>query len=109
MNALDPASQRRFSVPEERRKFVENLVRVELLANAARESGYDKDPNGYSWAGTAQSDGAARRSARRTRSPDRLSSRGHECWQRGRLDGGLPLREEGLPRGAKVPVIAKAL
>jgi peptidyl-prolyl cis-trans isomerase C len=44
LDALDPYSRARFSAPEQRRKFLENLVRFEVLAREAQSRGYDRDP-----------------------------------------------------------------
>jgi peptidyl-prolyl cis-trans isomerase C len=44
IDALDSYSRARFSAPEQRRKFLENLVRFEVLAREAQKRGYDKDP-----------------------------------------------------------------
>ena len=45
INALDPYSRARFSSPEQRKKFLENLVRFEVLAREAEKRGYDRDPD----------------------------------------------------------------
>jgi peptidyl-prolyl cis-trans isomerase C len=45
LDALDPYSRARFSAPEQKRKFLENLVRFEVLAAEAEKRGYDKDPD----------------------------------------------------------------
>lgn len=45
INALDPYSKARFSSPEQRKKFLENLVRFEVLASEAQKRGYDRDPD----------------------------------------------------------------
>ena len=45
INALDPYSKARFSSPEQRKKFLENMVRFEVLAEEAGKRGYDKDPD----------------------------------------------------------------
>jgi peptidyl-prolyl cis-trans isomerase C len=44
IDGLDPYSRARFSTPEQRRKFLDNLVRFEVLAREAQNRGYDKDP-----------------------------------------------------------------
>jgi len=45
INGLDPYSKARFSSPEQRKKFLENLVRFEVLSSEALKRGYDKDPD----------------------------------------------------------------
>jgi len=45
IDALDPYSKARFSSPGERKKFLENLVRFEVLAREAEKRGYDRDPD----------------------------------------------------------------
>jgi peptidyl-prolyl cis-trans isomerase C len=45
INALDPYSKARYSSPEQRKKFLENLVRFEVLAREAEKRGYDRDPD----------------------------------------------------------------
>ena len=45
INALDPYSKARYSAPEQRKKFLENLVRFEVLASEAQKRGYDRDPD----------------------------------------------------------------
>jgi peptidyl-prolyl cis-trans isomerase C len=44
IDALDPYSRARFSSPDQRKKFLENLVRFEVLAREAEKRGYDRDP-----------------------------------------------------------------
>jgi peptidyl-prolyl cis-trans isomerase C len=44
LDALDPYSRSRFSAPEQKRKFLENMVRFEVLAREAQNRGYDRDP-----------------------------------------------------------------
>jgi peptidyl-prolyl cis-trans isomerase C len=44
LDALDPYSRSRFSAPEQKRKFLENMVRFEVLAREAQSRGYDRDP-----------------------------------------------------------------
>jgi len=45
INALDPYSKARYSAPEQRKKFLENLVRFEVLAREAEKRGYERDPD----------------------------------------------------------------
>jgi peptidyl-prolyl cis-trans isomerase C len=45
INALDPYSKARYSSPEQRKRFLENLVRFEVLASEAQKRGYDRDPD----------------------------------------------------------------
>jgi peptidyl-prolyl cis-trans isomerase C len=45
IDALDPYSKARYSSPEQRKKFLENLVRFEVLAREAEKRGYDRDPD----------------------------------------------------------------
>ncbi|HXU80465.1 MAG TPA: peptidyl-prolyl cis-trans isomerase [Polyangia bacterium] len=45
INALDPYSKARYSSPEQRKRFLENLVRFEVLAREAEKRGYDRDPD----------------------------------------------------------------
>ena len=45
INALDPYSKARYSLPEQRKRFLENLVRFEVLASEAKKRGYDRDPD----------------------------------------------------------------
>jgi parvulin-like peptidyl-prolyl isomerase len=45
IDALDPYSKARYSSPEQRKKFLENLVRFELLAREAEKRGYGRDPD----------------------------------------------------------------
>jgi peptidyl-prolyl cis-trans isomerase C len=45
INALDPYSRARFSSPEQKKKYLDNLVRFEVLAAEAEKRGYDKDPD----------------------------------------------------------------
>jgi peptidyl-prolyl cis-trans isomerase C len=45
IDALDPYSKARFSSPEQRKKFLENMVRFEVLAREAQNRGYDRDPD----------------------------------------------------------------
>jgi peptidyl-prolyl cis-trans isomerase C len=45
IDALDPYSKARFSSPGERKKYLENLVRFEVLAREAEKRGYDRDPD----------------------------------------------------------------
>jgi peptidyl-prolyl cis-trans isomerase C len=45
IDALDPYSRARYSSPEQRKKFLENLVRFEVLAREAEKRGYDRDPD----------------------------------------------------------------
>jgi peptidyl-prolyl cis-trans isomerase C len=45
LNALDPYSKARFSSPEQRKKFLENMVRFEVLAKEAQSRGYERDPD----------------------------------------------------------------
>jgi peptidyl-prolyl cis-trans isomerase C len=45
IDALDPYSKARFSSPEQKKRFLENLVRFEVLAREAEMRGYDKDPD----------------------------------------------------------------
>jgi peptidyl-prolyl cis-trans isomerase C len=45
IDALDAYSKARYSSPEQRRKFLENLVRFEVLAREAEKRGYDRDPD----------------------------------------------------------------
>lgn len=45
INKLPPFSRARFSSPEQRKRFLENLVRFELMASEAQARGYDKDPD----------------------------------------------------------------
>jgi peptidyl-prolyl cis-trans isomerase C len=44
LDALDAYSRARFSAPEQKRKFLENQVRFEVLAREAQNRGYDRDP-----------------------------------------------------------------
>jgi peptidyl-prolyl cis-trans isomerase C len=44
LDALDAYSRARFTAPEQKRKFLENLVRFEVLAREAQDRGYDRDP-----------------------------------------------------------------
>jgi peptidyl-prolyl cis-trans isomerase C len=44
IDALDSFSRARYSAPEQRHKFLENLVRFEVLAREAQKRGYDQDP-----------------------------------------------------------------
>jgi peptidyl-prolyl cis-trans isomerase C len=44
LDGLDPYSRARFSGPEQKKKFLENLVRFEVLAREAQNRGYDRDP-----------------------------------------------------------------
>src|SRR6185436_1017977 len=45
INALDPYSKARYSSPEQRKRFLGNLVRFEVLAREAEKRGYDRDPD----------------------------------------------------------------
>jgi peptidyl-prolyl cis-trans isomerase C len=45
IDALDPFSKARYSSPEQRKRFLENLVRFEVLAREAEKRGYDRDPD----------------------------------------------------------------
>jgi peptidyl-prolyl cis-trans isomerase C len=45
IDALDPYSKARFSSPEQKKRFLENLVRFEVLAAEAEKRGYEKDPD----------------------------------------------------------------
>jgi peptidyl-prolyl cis-trans isomerase C len=44
LDGLDPYSRARFSAPEQKKKFLENMVRFEVLAREAQNRGYDRDP-----------------------------------------------------------------
>jgi peptidyl-prolyl cis-trans isomerase C len=44
IDAMDPYSKARFSSPEQKKRFLENLVRFEVLAAEAEKRGYEKDP-----------------------------------------------------------------
>jgi peptidyl-prolyl cis-trans isomerase C len=44
LDALDPYSRARFSAPEQKKKFLESMVRFEVLAREAQNRGYDRDP-----------------------------------------------------------------
>jgi peptidyl-prolyl cis-trans isomerase C len=44
LSALDAYSRARYSAPEQKKKFLESLVRFEVLAREAQSRGYDKDP-----------------------------------------------------------------
>ena len=41
---LDSYSRARFSAPEQKKRFLDNLVRFEVLAKEAQKRGYDRDP-----------------------------------------------------------------
>lgn len=45
IDALDPYSKARYSSPEQKKKFLENLVAFEVLVKEAQSRGYDKDPD----------------------------------------------------------------
>lgn len=45
IDALDPYSKARYSSPEQKKKFLENLVAFEVLVKEAQRKGYDKDPD----------------------------------------------------------------
>lgn len=45
INAMDPYSKARYSSPEQRKKYLENMVRFEVLAREAEKRGYDRDPD----------------------------------------------------------------
>lgn len=45
VRSLAPDDQRRFATPEGRRQFLDLVVRERLFARAARERGYDRDPD----------------------------------------------------------------
>jgi len=44
LDSLDAYGKARFSTPEQKRKFLENLVRFEELAHEAQSRGYERDP-----------------------------------------------------------------
>jgi hypothetical protein len=44
LQALSPLARARYAAPDKRRELVEDMIRVDVLANAARERGYDRDP-----------------------------------------------------------------
>jgi peptidyl-prolyl cis-trans isomerase C len=44
LDALDGYSRARYSAPEQKRRFLENVVRFEVLAREAQSRGYDRDP-----------------------------------------------------------------
>jgi hypothetical protein len=44
LQALSPLARARYAAPDKRRELVEDMIRVDVLANEARERGYDRDP-----------------------------------------------------------------
>lgn len=44
INKLPPFARTRYSLPEQKKQYLENLVRFEVMAMAARARGYDRDP-----------------------------------------------------------------
>lgn len=42
---LDPFSRMRYASPEQKKRFLENLVRFEVMAKEARRKGYERDPD----------------------------------------------------------------
>lgn len=44
INKQSPFVRARYSTPERKKEFVDNLIRFEVLANEAERRGYDKDP-----------------------------------------------------------------